>query len=906
MTLGSIGITMDNHYGSPTINPVAVGDVLENAGGTISGSGTINAGVHNDAASLIRTSGTFSITGALLNLGTVETSGTLSVTGGVLNLGTLRTDTGSLNVTGTIDQRGGGIIQCFGTSYSSVSFTMATVIGGSIVDGSTATNPQNDTVGFNQATLDGSTTVTLSAPVFMSGTNWVEGTVINNRSISLSGSLVVVGPTLTLSGSGTLAFQPTTSYQTSGIVTAAAAGTVLINNGNTIGGAVTIGRGDGMLSFNNAAGLVAAGGFTVVINAPLTNTGTLIATASYLYAGNNSIDVLSGTWTANYGGGIVLADPGGFSTIAGTLVLASNGALYGPGTNGAVLTNSSLAPETIAAGGTLQLLAGGTFGILPTAAGSIVTNGTTFYAGTVLPFTNSGVIGLSGGTAVLEASVNNLGKIFGNGTVINGSAGFANSGTLEAEGGLLTLNAPLSGGQVSIDTASTLELAPYGRLAAKIAFADVSSLLRLDVVDRGGSYSTFGAIGPVSFGGGGTIEIAGTLAGGGVYPGSGSIVDDGNTLSFVVAGSTIGSIAFAGGTAGLHVTQDAAHDTFITACFRAGTRIATTRGEVAVEALAVGDVVVTAAGERRPVRWLGHHGIDCRDHPEPDLVLPVRVCADAFGRGLPASDLWLSPGHAVCVDLLGEMLVPIGHLANGATIVQEEVEHVVYWHVELDTHDLLLANGMPAESYIDVGNRAFFCDGGGGPDGVARTLADYCRPLIQDPAILDFLHARLLARATTLGWAVEALPQEPQLLVDGTLLQPEMAEGLARFLLPADARAVWLVTPSFVPRFAGINADRRTLGLAVTGIRVTDGLSLRREMDAGDPLLCVGFHAAEPCGRVWTTGRALLPAALWQGCHGACFLTVAFEPGERRAWRRAVGGAGDAAAPAPLRLVHAV
>ncbi len=36
---------------------------------------------------------------------------------------------------------------------------------------------------------------------------------------------------------------------------------------------------------------------------------------------------------------------------------------------------------------------------------------------------------------------------------------------------------------------------------------------------------------------------------------------------------------------------------------------------------------------------------------------------------------------------------------------------VTYWHVELDAHDILLAEGLPAESYLDWGDRPFFTEG---------------------------------------------------------------------------------------------------------------------------------------------------------------------------------------------------
>ncbi len=69
----------------------------------------------------------------------------------------------------------------------------------------------------------------------------------------------------------------------------------------------------------------------------------------------------------------------------------------------------------------------------------------------------------------------------------------------------------------------------------------------------------------------------------------------------------------------------------------------------------------------------------------------------------------LSPDHAVFVD---DVLVPVRHLINGSTIVQEPVAEVTYYHVELATHDVILAEGLPCESYLDTGNRAVFVNGG--------------------------------------------------------------------------------------------------------------------------------------------------------------------------------------------------
>jgi hypothetical protein len=141
-------------------------------------------------------------------------------------------------------------------------------------------------------------------------------------------------------------------------------------------------------------------------------------------------------------------------------------------------------------------------------------------------------------------------------------------------------------------------------------------------------------------------------------------------------------------------------------CFRAGTRIRTDRGERPVEALRIGDHVLTRSGDAAAIKWIGHRHIDCHRHPDKRLVLPVRIAAGAFADGMPCRDLWLSPDHAVAVD---DALVPIRLLLNGATIVQEiNSRQVHYFHIELERHDILFAEGLPAESYLDTGNRRMF------------------------------------------------------------------------------------------------------------------------------------------------------------------------------------------------------
>ena len=192
-------------------------------------------------------------------------------------------------------------------------------------------------------------------------------------------------------------------------------------------------------------------------------------------------------------------------------------------------------------------------------------------------------------------------------------------------------------------------------------------------------------------------------------------------------------------------------------CFGTGTLIRTSRGDVAVETLMVGDLVLTASGEHRPIRWLGHRTMDCASRPTPSDAWPVRILAGAFGQGLPDRNLLLSPGHPVLVGAdengTGGYLVPVMLLINGTSVARVPVDTVTYWHVELDAHDILLAEGLPAESFLDYGNRPWFEKGGDHdllhPDYVAPGLAGRCRPVAFDGPVVEAERRRLDALFAT-------------------------------------------------------------------------------------------------------------------------------------------------------------
>ncbi len=315
-------------------------------------------------------------------------------------------------------------------------------------------------------------------------------------------------------------------------------------------------------------------------------------------------------------------------------------------------------------------------------------------------------------------------------------------------------------------------------------------------------------------------------------------------------------------------------------CFVTGTLIRTDHGDVAVEDLRVGDLAVTASGAARPIIWIGQRTVYCARHPRANEVWPVRIAAHAFAENRPARDLVVSPGHSLALDLLGEVLVSASSLINGTTVRQEITQHVTYWHVELEGHDLLVAENLPTESYLDMGNRGFLPRPGEAvalhavPDAAPATHADFCRPFHAAGPVVDFARDRLAARALQLNWVKFENPlADLHLVADGSRIEAEVQGLSARFLVPATAETVWLASDTVVPAMAGGGADLRTLGVCVGALVIDDGFG-SRTIAADDARLSAGFHHVEEGPQRWTCGRARLPASLWEGCRGSFFLRV--------------------------------
>jgi hypothetical protein len=194
-------------------------------------------------------------------------------------------------------------------------------------------------------------------------------------------------------------------------------------------------------------------------------------------------------------------------------------------------------------------------------------------------------------------------------------------------------------------------------------------------------------------------------------------------------------------------------------CIAAGTRVMTTRGAVAVERLSEGDTVLTVSGAEQAIQWIGRRHVDCRRHPNRDRVLPVRIAPHAFGAGRPSRAMLLSPDHSVFAE---DVLIPIKYLINDTTIAQIEVDAIDYYHIELARHDVVFAEGLPVESYLETGGRNAFDNGGGAmqlhPDFTPdcdRVAMEWeslgYAPLLGTGSQLDTVRAKLRLQAALLA-----------------------------------------------------------------------------------------------------------------------------------------------------------
>ena len=586
----------------------------------------------------------------------------------------------------------------------------------------------------------GSTTVTSGGTLAISG-----NATASNTTLSAGALLDLESPKTQLEGSVILAGPATIDYA---VVPDAGYGDLAVISGFGSGSIIDEqGIGTGVTTLST----VVSGGETI---ATITNA-TTSASATLLFAGSvTSLGLLAdGTGGVElvYGSGtssVTLSGTSTTSTTSGGTIIVSGGST----SSGALITSGSTL--LVESGGTaIQALigSGGTAIISGTDSASVINaggfetvsgqaigddvHGTQLVSATNATVTSETIF--SGGTVELF-----LKTVAGDAITVIGGGTLAINGNIQAldtvldSGGLIDMQSPKAAltGDLTFNGAATLEFdavasAGYGDLATIEGFASGA------VIDER------------SIGSGATL---------------GTVVSGGSTIATITSGSVSETLTFSGSIAShLALAADGMNGVEVTyvPCFAQGTRVMTDQGYVAVEALSVGDQVMTLEGATLPVIWIGHRIVDCAGHPDPAAVMPVRIQAHAFGRNQPGRDLLLSPDHAVFAEAV---LIPVKHLINGDTIRQLSVSAVTYYHVELPQHAVLDAEGLPAESYLDSGDRGAFAMGHaattlhpvwGGEARDRQLLWEACgaAPLCITGPVVDRVRAKIAAQAKVTG-----------------------------------------------------------------------------------------------------------------------------------------------------------
>jgi T5SS/PEP-CTERM-associated repeat protein len=760
------------------------------------------------------------------------------------------------------------------------------------------------------------------------GENGVTGTLtVNNSGTVDIADRIFIGNTVTLAAgatvitsSGTTILTVPTVFTGSGTVDVGSGGTfksdgphvqgessIIVGNGTGSTGTVNVtGAGALMDGGGDRIGIGNDGTGTVTVNGGATaKSGSQFTTDSALYlagvAGSRGTLTVTDTGSTFAVAGLAQIGLAGTGTLlvenhgtvtaesfdAGTDIGASGTAtVTGPGsqldvTGQFTVGDQGLASLSIGAGGTATA---GTIdiGLHAGANGTIDLEG----AGATLSVTGAGLnvgdqgqgtlivgsgatVGVTGTITVGGASavIGSGGLIdptdYFNGSITSGaltidaSTEIVNAGTFIAQGGTMELNGALKNASGTLQIASTgvLQLDTVTQSQRVTFLANTGTLTIKDLPD-------FNANVIVGFQTGNIIALPTAGATSFAYDPPSGIM----TL-FNAQHSQIGSITFIGSyTQNDFLLQN---NELSLLCFLPGTLIATPAGEVPVERLQPGDIVTTLSGAARRITWVGQ-GSALATRGRRTAATPVIIRKGAFADNIPHHDLRVTKGHSFFLD---GVLVPAEFLVNHRSIEWDDrAQEVAVHHIELDTHDVLLANGAPAESYRDDGNRWLFRNAN---SGWGLPPQDPCAPVLTGGPVVDAIWRRLLDRAGPRH--LSSLTDDPDLhlLADGRRVDAaRRTGGRWTFLLPNAPSDLRIGSRAASPAELGLARDPRCLGVAIRRIELRRGAHLRL-LEADDPRLCHGFHAFEQDNVFrWTDGDAAVPAEALSGLDGAIELEL--------------------------------
>ena len=444
------------------------------------------------------------------------------------------------------------------------------------------------------------------------------------------------------------------------------------------------------------------------------------------------------------------ADQGGFG---GGGADSSGAGGFGGGNGASTFTGGG--GGGLAAGGDIFVQAGASLtisGSSATANGTVTGGaagqggqaGQAFGAGIYLQGANTLTLSNNGGLTAIAATIaDDKGAAMA--ASYAGAAGYTEGSigiTVAGSGTLILAGTNTYTGGTTI-TAGILEIASAANIGSGAVIFGSGTTLQIDTAPVNGSIfgnalTGFGTFGTIDLRGlayvyGATATFAGTAL---------MLTDGADTQYFTLSTTPAAGTSFIAHADGMGGTAVGV------ACYVAGTLILTDCGERAVEHLQIGDVVVTASGVHRSIRWLGRRAYAGRFLAANPGVQPIRMRAGSLGAGLPRRDLLVSPEHAMLLD---GVLVPARCLINDANIVQERgLERVDYVHVELQSHDAILAEGAASETFRDHNSRGMFHNAHECAR-LAPIIASDDLPRLEEGPALDALRRRIAGMSEPAG-----------------------------------------------------------------------------------------------------------------------------------------------------------
>ncbi|WP_291363779.1 Hint domain-containing protein [Acetobacter sp. UBA5411] len=814
--------------------------------------GPITSGSSITSGATILFSTTNVSSGQVLSHAQVETSGVINVENGGVTTGTIVGDGGSLLVSS------GGIalqdtISSGGTAIALSSGTVEreTVLSGGTIVVSSGGNAVSDILsGGSETVLSGAhvawETLQSGAVLTVAESGMAGGAAISSggREIVSSGGYVR-GDTISAGGSVQVLSGGSATDET-----VLSGGTLTVSNGSVT--QTTMKGGEFILEGGATHANVLSGGTLIV------SSGTEFAD---IISSGGVVESLSGTLVEQdillSGGQIILNGGKSYlnTVVGGTLTVSSGLAYYDTLSSGSTeiaLSGANVQEETLLSGATLivssgalslnNILSGGTEIVL---SGSIIQSQKVLSGGTLIVSAGTASYDTisSGGTEKVQFGASAAAE-----TVLSGA-------TVVVSSGGSTLSNTLSGGT---------EVVLSGGVAQWQKVLSGGTL----VLSNGASATN------VSLASGGKIDFRALDYTSDV---SASINSASNILTVSAGGKTTTvSLSDTYGDGPVTVTADEDGGVEVETCFLPDTLIRTPSGDVPVQSLRQGDLVLTYDWQNdrdvpQPLTWAGSQSARVRAGLLDDEAgYPVRILKDAIAPGQPYKDLLVTAEHCL---FLKDSFIPARMLVNDRSIFYDRtLISYAYYHIETAEHSVVRADGLLTESYLDTGNRRNFTQNGSvvsfpaargksWENDAAAPLTVSCDKV--EP-VFRMIEARAEANGLTLRSARPAVTHDPDLHLraeNGMFIPVFRREGdWFLFMIPAGVDRIYLKSRAARPAdVAGpFVDDRRWLGVLVGEIMVQDAEAMKPLVTHHQEVDLPGWHGLSDEPGRWTDGDAFL------------------------------------------------